>query len=597
MKQRTLFESFTIRPATKSLKIPNVEIAIDCADAACNNLQSQGASTSDSNSLNIGILAEQALPPVQFFDRGTLILLGLEFLAFISTTDTPSNLNTLRRSPSVLAVDSVSGFNPTITGNGFPQTSRPQRADGTTRDRPIVIDLSPTKCRTSSRPLRSTSPHSVDRQNSAVPSVGKKAALTRFARPPPYPPFPLHVKGPQTAFSSPSLTLSRSNSRNTSKDTDETRDYQFLKSTTSCQIEDRSSKGVRFAPIGDNDSVNAVPDEIKAAHPVIARLVDLNPWDKPLSHRPWSDKWRPSCALDVLGNESRAIYLRDWLRALELQLGDKNTPPIPTASLQDGRGTKGKAKCITRGTKRPRVVRVVEKTRRKRSRLDSDEEDDWIVYTDDEEESSQVISDQSDEFGEVVLNDLAVSSTNVEPLQRTLVQTNERISDLGQLYNTILLAGPPGCGKTASVYACAEELGWDVFEVYPGIGRRNASNIDNLIGEVGKNHLVLKTRGGDSLKTFLRAKQKGPSDEATLNALSQISPRKSGSIDIGKADGSHPKSVRQSLILLEEVDILFKEDTNFWSTVTRVIEECKRPVICTCNGKCTNSRFFPCVWC
>ena len=581
-------------------------MAVDCADTTCNNLQSQDAT------LDISILAEQDLPTVQFSDRGMLLLLVLEFLTFISKPDTPfsiSNLNTLRRSPSVLAVDSVSRFNPVITGKGSPeilQTSRPQLAEGTTRDRPIVIDPSPIKVRTSSRPLRSTSPHSVDRQNSAIPShlassinVRKKAALTRSTSPLTYPPpFPLHVKGPQTAFPCPSLTLSRSNTRNTSKDNDETHGYHFLKLST-CQTEDRFLKTVRFAPISDNNSVNAVPDEIKAAHPVIARLVDLKPWDKPLSHRPWTDKWRPSCAREVLGNESRAVYLRDWLRALELQLGDNNTPPVPPASLQGGRETKAKAKCVTRGTKRPRVVRAVDKTRRKRSRLDSDEEDDWIVYTDDEEDSNQVVSDQFDEFGEVIMNDLAVSSmhsTNLEPLQ-TPVQT---ISDLGQLHNTILLAGPSGCGKTASVYACAEELGWDVFEVYPGIGRRNASNIDNLIGEVGKNHLVLKTRGGDPLKTFLRGKQNTSSDEATLNALSQISPRKSGSIDTSKADspdGPHTKSVRQSLILLEEVDILFKEDTNFWSTVTKIIEECKRPVICTCNGKCTDSRLFSCVWC
>jgi len=44
-------------------------------------------------------------------------------------------------------------------------------------------------------------------------------------------------------------------------------------------------------------------------------------------------------------------------------------------------------------------------------------------------------------------------------------------------------------------------------------------------------------------------------------------------------------SIRQSLILLEEVDILFKEDNNFWNTVTSIIKECKRPVVCTCNGK------------
>ncbi|KIY49206.1 hypothetical protein FISHEDRAFT_25929, partial [Fistulina hepatica ATCC 64428] len=58
------------------------------------------------------------------------------------------------------------------------------------------------------------------------------------------------------------------------------------------------------------------------------------------------------------------------------------------------------------------------------------------------------------------------------------------------LTNTMLLVGPFGSGKTAAVYACAEELGWDVFEVYPGVGRRNGANVENLVGDVGRNHIV-----------------------------------------------------------------------------------------------------------
>lgn len=60
------------------------------------------------------------------------------------------------------------------------------------------------------------------------------------------------------------------------------------------------------------------------------------------------------------------------------------------------------------------------------------------------------------------------------------------------LTNTIVIVGPHGSGKTSSVYACAQELGFEVFEVYPGIGRRNGASVDGLIGEVGRNHIVRK---------------------------------------------------------------------------------------------------------
>ena len=42
---------------------------------------------------------------------------------------------------------------------------------------------------------------------------------------------------------------------------------------------------------------------------------------------------------------------------------------------------------------------------------------------------------------------------------------------------------------------------------------------------------------------------------------------------------------RQSLILLEEVDILFKEDTNFWPSLVTFIKSSRRPVVLTCNGQ------------
>ncbi|KAG1754043.1 uncharacterized protein EDB91DRAFT_1043911, partial [Suillus paluster] len=190
-----------------------------------------------------------------------------------------------------------------------------------------------------------------------------------------------------------------------------------------------------------------------------------------------------------------------------------------------------------------------------------------------------------------------------------------------RLTNTLIITGPPGCGKSAAVYACADELGWEVFEVYPGIGRRSGANLDNLVGDVGKNHLIHQTRP----KRWTAAAQCDTRTSAALSTLfpkgGKVNPKPSpihsdtehpsdvdthilvdavskslqdtveppvaidGLVESLKTNGPLKPSVsaRQSLILLEEVDILFKEDAGFWPAVIDLIKECRRPVIMTCN--------------
>ena len=441
---------------------------------------------------------------------------------------------------------------------------------GKSADQPIIIPASPlqapsilitsfTRADKSARPFFLSRPKtSTQPKTSLFPKHVAKAA--------PYPDrLSQHVKGFQTPLqTSSSLTFPCREKKSASD--------QSLKDSTSYAFLKRKNSG--YLPVSlpspfprvqsRPPELNHTPDKDELNHPSMTHFMNKAP-ENLQSRRPWSEKWRPSCAQEILGNERSAVYLRDWLRALEIQLGDGKVTNPPEAKGAVPKGTKAS----NRGIKRPRVVRAVEKTRgKKKLRHDSDDEDDWIVYTD--EESGDDLSAQP----EVNLyDDLFPEPPSLECSQNSHIQPFGQ--SLGQLHNTILLTGPHGNGKTAAVYACAEELDWDVFEVYPGIGKRNGASLENYIGEVGKNHLVYQTG------SLFRQRE----DLDTVNASSG---------ETHDQNAKPGKSIRQSLILLEEVDILFKEDNNFWNTVTGIIKECKRPVVCTCNGKfpISNIRFI-----
>lgn len=57
------------------------------------------------------------------------------------------------------------------------------------------------------------------------------------------------------------------------------------------------------------------------------------------------------------------------------------------------------------------------------------------------------------------------------------------------LCNTMLITGPPGVGKTAAVYACAQELGFKVFEVNAS-SQRSGRLILSQLKEATQSHQV-----------------------------------------------------------------------------------------------------------
>ena len=362
-----------------------------------------------------------------------------------------------------------------------------------------------------------------------------------------------------------------------------------------------------------------IPAEYRSRHPVFWIFPETAdpPGVNQSTMELWVDEWAPRLAEHVLGNEGHALYLRDWLKASEINSFSGSVKPSTTSTPASSSQPKKKPPA-KRGTKRPRIRREVgSKKAKKRRRRD----DDWIVhddytslsepeseshpldaYLDDTPSSDGLVFDEFPLEGEVpliYLPPLAYDCPNAFDMS-----------------NTIILCGPPGSGKTAAVYACATELDWEVFEVYPGIGKRSGAALDNLIGQVGRNHLVTKQGGGhpsppppekgNALTRFLGVSgvqileepepKDGSSDGTDIPDIGGIEivsddglgvlapPLQDDPPPVVESDQRLRAQAKQSLILLEEVDILYRDDVNFWPTVVSIIRDCRRPVILTCNG-------------
>ncbi|KPP79183.1 ATPase family AAA domain-containing protein 5-like [Scleropages formosus] len=113
----------------------------------------------------------------------------------------------------------------------------------------------------------------------------------------------------------------------------------------------------------------------------------------------------------------------------------------------------------------------------------------------------------------------------------------EEALEIGEdpLCNTLLITGPPGVGKTAAVYACAQELGFKVFEVNAS-SQRSGRQILSQLKEATQSHQV-DLQGVGALKPSYFNSQSNSSTR------SGTSPRKGNSP--GKVVSS-PRKVPQS---------------------------------------------------
>lgn len=327
------------------------------------------------------------------------------------------------------------------------------------------------------------------------------------------------------------------------------------------------------------DALESYVSHCKEVHPALAQLYisvkdSLSAFDRSLCESTsWTQKYAPTCAVEVLQSGREAFLLREWLETLKVQ-------SVDIGATGDSKSGSGRAKNS-----------VPAKKKRKKNKLDG-----FIVDSDEEANEMDEVSEVEDDW----------TPTGRGPAKKTVIRAGDAAAKDSKrpprLTNAVVISGPHGCGKTAAVYAVAKELDFEVFEINSS-SRRSGKDVLERIGDMTRNHLVqhrqatgpVMTGGIEVIDEEETAQDIKSGKQATMNSF--FKPKTTAKADSPKVTAkqgpmlpAEPKktssaSQKQSLILLEEIDVLYEEDKQFWATVIGLIGQSKRPFIMTCNDE------------
>ncbi|KAJ4996656.1 ATPase family AAA domain-containing protein 5 [Colletotrichum sp. SAR 10_66] len=332
-------------------------------------------------------------------------------------------------------------------------------------------------------------------------------------------------------------------------------------------------------PLGrqnDESDDEVLTASTRKPHPAVARLynsleTNLSAYDRSQCEElTWAQKYAPILAEEVLQSGKEGVLLKEWLQTLRVQSVNTGTA---TADQKSSGAKPGSAA----------------KKKRKRNKLDN-----FIVSDGDETEFLPSVSDDDED-------DWLPTHSQGGP-KKTVIRRDIG-KDLSRLTNAVVLSGPHGSGKTAAVYAVAKELDFEIFEINAS-SRRNGKDVMEKVGDMTQNHLVQHNRQGkddskaaddETSKDIKSGKQNTmmsffkPKAATKLESKPQAEPKPEQKTEqpaeAPKTTKAKTQNQKQSLILLEEVDVLYEEDKQFWATIMNLIVQSKRPFVMTCNDE------------
>ncbi|WMV34479.1 hypothetical protein MTR67_027864 [Solanum verrucosum] len=167
----------------------------------------------------------------------------------------------------------------------------------------------------------------------------------------------------------------------------------------------------------------------------------------------------------------------------------------------------------------------------------------------------------------------------------SLYESEADSSNEERLKNVLLVSGPVGSGKSAAIYACAKEQGFQVIEVNAS-DWRNGALVKQRFGEAVESHWLQRVQ-----KDPVYLEDKLVSGGGVIEAIPL-----SDEENAPNATGVQRKQVfreeitanyqgeTKTLILFEDVDTALCEDRGFVSTIQQLAETAKRPMILTSNS-------------